>query len=301
MGKFGPPHEDPIHAEESTSVRNPLATAGLTMGLLSILMVAVSLMWGRPLFWITSVPAMAFGFLGMRKVGRSFTKAPGYAGARVGFFLGLGIAIIMPLSISIALPLAFEVSKKGDQAQAINNCRKVMICLRLYSPDNCGSYPDVIPLTTNTSNEVFRTLFKAGVADDEKIFSCDLSPFKPDGKIGAFPDFKEALQKGENHWAMTRGLTDFSPGSFPLVYENAATSTGIPQWNADAAGMAKPGRCWPGGKVIIAFNDGSVVAKPLEAKHGEKVALAPSEDGSPIFWPSSSGSSASLEVLNVDR
>jgi hypothetical protein len=288
-------------ADRQDPGRNTLATASLVLGILSVLMVALSWRWKLPLFWITSVPAAVLGYLGMRKVSQSFTEVSGFARARAGFRLGLIVTLVLPLGAAIAIPLASKAGKKGEQARTINHCRMIMVCLRLYSPDNCGSYPDAVPTVTNTSNEVFRTLFIAGVANDESIFGCDSSPFKPDGKIGASPDFNEALKKGENHWAMTHGLTDSSPGNFPLVYENPATAAGVPKWNADAAGMAKPGRCWSDGNVAIGFNDGSVEFRALEAKHGKEVPLASNGDGSAAFWPASSGSSASLEVLNVDR
>jgi len=180
----------------------------------------------------------------------------------------------------------------GERKEAMDHCRQIIIGLRLYSPDNSGMYPDWIyfvdeqtisrktgggkgPIRASnkpvSSNEVFRDLFRAGIyttVKDELIFGCPRSPFHPDGHVGADPDWKEALQSGENHWAMMSDMTDSSPSEFPLVFENPADDSMPPRWNTDAAGQAKPGRCWPDRTVLIGFNDGSVRWMPLEAGHG---------------------------------
>ena len=153
-----------------------------------------------------------------------------------------------------------------------------MIALKSWAGDHDGRYPE-----GPTANDAFRQLFVGEYLEDERAFTSPLSPYHGDDKIGTAPDFRLALQAGENHWAMTRGLNDSSNGNAPLVFENPVTATWPPRWNADAANQPKPGRCWKSGRVVIGRNDGSIAAEILADIKGTSVPLAPLMGGKDLF------------------
>jgi hypothetical protein len=207
---------------------------------------------------------------------------------------------VLGLIASVFIPTFAKVAEPGNQTRAIHNCKQIITSLKLYSDDSSPKYPTHDLPDARTSNDVFRLLFKMGVVDSEAIFACPLSgDGNPDGNIGKAPDYAEALKAGENHWAMTKGIDDHNAGNIPLVYESPADATWPPKWNPDAAGTTKKGRTWNGGRVVIGFNDGSVVAMPLESTKGECVGLRPRADGTPIFPNPPPGQK--YEVLDVAR
>ena len=187
--------------------------------------------------------------------------------------------------------------RKASMTKAVSNCRQIDIALRAYASDHDGRYPDAAVAHPRNSNELFRKLFTEEYLSDERIFGCPMSGAVPDGNIGQPPDFLEALKRGENHWAMTKGLTDASPPSMPLVFENPAVATWPPKWNVDEVETPRPGRVWKGGKVIIGFNDGSAEMMPLQSAGGAAVGLAPRADGTPVF----PDVHPAPEILNVER
>ncbi|OAI56997.1 hypothetical protein AYO49_00315 [Verrucomicrobiaceae bacterium SCGC AG-212-N21] len=163
----------------------------------------------------------------------------------------------------------------GQITKSIANCRQIIIAMRLYAADHAGAYPDSKVPSAIDSNVVFRELIKSGALEDEKIFGCGASRYTPDGLIGAAPEYADAVTPGENHWAMTKGLDDSSPGGIPLVFENPADATWSPTWNPDMAGRNVKGRTWSGGKVIIGTNDTSVELMKLTSPKGTRVPLKP--------------------------
>jgi hypothetical protein len=176
-----------------------------------------------------------------------------------------------------------DMTLRSQKVVAMGYCKQIINMCRLYSSDASGTFPDspdngVVP---KTANEAFRRLFKMGICDYEMVFGCPLSPFEPDGNIGTAPDWVQALQKGENHWALVAGLDDSSSGLYPLILENPVDDSMPPSWNADAAGQKRSGRCWPDGKVLVGFIDGSVMFMPLEARSGQKVPLKPRQGSRP--------------------
>ncbi len=185
--------------------------------------------------------------------------------------------LVLLASILSALAVASvkEYRENCTIAKPIANCRQIILSIRLYAPDEDGSYPDARVPGAIDSNAVFRELFKAGTLEDEKIFGCGASPFNPDGDIGTRPDYAHALESGENHWAMTSGLNDKAPGNMPLVYENPAEAAWPPTWNADMKGLPAKGRVWADGGVILGTNDTSVEWLKLASRTGERVRLKP--------------------------
>jgi hypothetical protein len=172
-----------------------------------------------------------------------------------------------------------KVQERGLITKGISNCRQIITSLRIYSSDHNGKYPDAFLKDKRTANAAFRILFEEQCIDNEMIFGCPVSPLVPDGKIedtyiGNNGKYGDALEPGENHWMLTAGLTDASPGAIPLVYENALTATWSPKWNADKVGKEVRGRAWTTG-IIIGMNDSSVSIQPLAAKSGKAVGLKP--------------------------
>jgi hypothetical protein len=193
------------------------------------------------------------------------------------WFLSVFLIILLSLMCSgIFFSRASNCSegRKGI-SKSIFNCRQIILSMRLYAADHDGAYPDsAVPFATD-SNTAFRQLIVSGSVEDEKIFGSGNSPFIPDGDIGEEPAFLRAVEPGENHWAMTRGLDEKSPPGIPLVYENPVEATWPPTWNADAAEKKIKGRSWKGGKVIIGTQDTSVELMKLESTKGAKVTTKP--------------------------
>jgi len=184
----------------------------------------------------------------------------------------LVVITIIAILASLAVPAFTMVQTQGNQMKGVSNCKQIILSLKQFSKDNNSQYPDSVanPLTgsqAQTANDAFRFMIQEQIVTDERIFGCPAG-FNPDNNIGQPPNYGQALMPGENHWAMTAGQTDTTPGNMPVVYENPATIGWPPQWNADLSGQVKPGRTWTGGAIIIGRNDGSVAVEKLNGKRG---------------------------------
>jgi len=184
----------------------------------------------------------------------------------------LVVITIIAILASLAVPAFTMVQTQGNQMKGVSNCKQIILSLKQFSKDNNSQYPDSVPNpltggTAQNANDAFRYLVQEQIVTDERIFGCPAG-YNPDNNIGIAPGFGMALTAGENHWAMTAGQTDTTPGNMPMVFENAASNGWPPQWNADVAGQIKPGRTWPGGVIIIGRNDGSVAVEKLNGKRG---------------------------------
>ena len=174
--------------------------------------------------------------------------------------------------------------------QGVNNCRQIIISLHAYAGDHGGRLPGGA-----TANEAFRQLIKDGQLEDERVFTCPCSPYVPDNELGTPPDYSQALEAGENHWAMTKGLTDSAPGDTPLVFENPAVKSWPPLWDTRLQGVAQPGRVWKGGKIIVGRADGSVNTEKL-SDASPMASLAPVKDGKNLFEMA-----GPQEILDVEK
>ncbi len=187
-------------------------------------------------------------------------------------------AAVLLLFIAILWPIYGLMTVTAKQIRTVSAARQIVGLLLTYAADHDGHYPDHGRDTAGlTSNEAFRELVKEGLVQDETIFGCELSRFKPDGNLGQAPGFDEALTAGENHWMMVSGLGDRSPGHYPLVLENAADASWPPRWLATASWFSRKisailgepparGRAWADGTIIIAFNDAVVQTVKLDPK-----------------------------------
>jgi hypothetical protein len=211
-----------------------------------------------------------------------------------------GIVLVLLLCV-LAMAAHARIREQRQIPGPVANCRHILLTIRLYAADEGGRYPDASVPGAKDSNTVFRELIKVGSVEDEKFFGCGATCFVPDGNIGKAPDYARAVEPGENHWAMTKGLNDKSPGGVPLVYENPAEATWPPTWNADAAGMMVKGRSQNGGKVIIGTNDTSVQLMTLASPRRGKVHLKSlGSEGLDLFSQWTQGSEAAkYSILDV--
>ena len=197
---------------------------------------------------------------------------------RMGCGTLLFIGFLLLLAIGFLIPPFGGIQEKARVMEACNNGRQILNFLQSYAADHNGQFP-----SGTTANDAFREFFKAGMLDDERVFTAAFSPYEPDNIIGEAPDYEDALQAGENHWAMTKGLTSQSAKDTPLIFENPALSSWPPFWNTEAAAVKEPGRVWKSQRIIIGRVDGSIQAEPLGPKIGPHATLAPIKDGKNLF------------------
>ena len=194
---------------------------------------------------------------------------------------------VLVLMAGLASSIVSHFLVKRDQMRAASDLSLVLNLMRSYASEFDGHYPDFAgqnlskgkDLPKRTSNSAFRRLIQEGMIQDERVSGCAYSRFKPDGNIGTAPDYEEAFAPGENHWMMVAGLSDRSPGHYPLILENAVDASWPPKWLpsplllsrwfASLRGELPPrGRSWPGNTILIGFNDGSIETVQLESKDG---------------------------------
>lgn len=214
----------------------------------------------------------------------------------------LVVITIIAILASLAVPTFNVIQDKANQMKGTNNCRQIIMAMKLFASDNSGIYPDSVtnPQTGSTAqsaNDAFRMLIQEELLPDERIFGCPSSKYLPDGNIGQAPVYGLALEPGENHWAMTRGQTESAVGTMPMVYENPVSPSWPPLWNCDAAGTLAPGRAWRGGKIIIGLNDNSVNVEKLASKSGASVGPAMRQGGMNLFTQASPNQPQ--QILNV--
>jgi len=214
----------------------------------------------------------------------------------------LVVITIIAILASLAVPTFNVIQDMANQTSAANNCRQIIMSMKIFANDNNSIYPDTYnnPQTGGmalTANDAFRVLIQEEIIQDERIFGAKASSFQPDNNIGTSPSFDQALQAGENHWALTQGQTTSSNGIMPLVFENPLAPSWPPQWNCDAAGQPKPGRAWRGGKIIIGRNDNSVNVESLATKKGPAVGPKSMAGGYDIFTMASQNQPQ--QILNI--
>lgn len=234
---------------------------------------------------ITGFPAIIMGVMALNRIGKSQGALGGKGLAIAGLCCACTLGITGTAMIAgLAIPAFNQVQERAKIMQAASSARQIVISLKSYAGDNSGQYPDADKnASPQTSNDAFRLLFVAGLLEDEHAFIIQNSPFEPDNLIGSPPEFKQALEAGENHWAMTKGLSDSADGNAPLIFENPVEASWPPMWDCNQAGKKVPGRAWRSGKIIIARNDGSVMAEQLESIRGDRVPLRADTDGKDLF------------------
>ncbi len=177
-------------------------------------------------------------------------------------WLQWGVAVaVMLLMASLYVPTFARISPMANQSTTSNNCRQIIMALKIYAEENNGVIPD-----GETANLVFRKLIQKEVVQDERIFGGKVSPFVPDDNIGIAPNFEEAVSPGENHWMIVVGLKPGNAATIPFVYENTTNHAWPPIWRIDSQSLPLRGRVWRGGKIIVGRLDNSVNVENLVKK-----------------------------------
>lgn len=155
-------------------------------------------------------------------------------GCLVKGFIGL---LFVSLLAALGTPMMGVVGDNANQMKASNNCRQIIMAMKLYASDHNGQYP-----TGATANDAFRRLIQEELLPDERIFGSPASRYMPDGNIGFQPEYSSALMPGELHWMLVDGMDEKSPGNHALVFENSLNTTWPPRWDPKAKGSAVRGR-----------------------------------------------------------
>ncbi len=234
---------------------------------------------------VTGLPAIIFGIVALKKIkssgGRQGGRGLAIGGMAAGLVLGLvGTALLA----SLLVPAYEAVQVRARLLQSATHARQIMMAMKSYASDNGGLYPDADPrVNPANSNQAFRELFKRRYLQDESIFATPSGEGDPDHDIGTPPDFAEALQRGENGWAMSKGMSAAAPGGAPLIFEAPTIAVWPPRWRV--VSVSDPGDVErPLGKVVIGRNDGSVASETLQRPRAfEPVLLLPMADGSSAF------------------
>ena len=277
---YAPPKPVPISMQRVAGVQpmpkrgtgpSGLAIASLVLGIVSACAGA-----------LTGLPAVITGIMALRKVaaGRAEGRGLAIAGIVCGVLLGVaGTALVS----GMVLPAFAKVQQRARLMQQTNTARQIVAALKSYAGDNGGLSPDADPrIVPTSSNVVFRELIKYHYLDDERVFATPWGKEQPDGKIGTRPDYAEALQRGENGWAMSKGMTDQVSGNAPLIFEAPSISAWPPRWQVQSTDQAENAPLRD--KVVIGRNDGSVTHELLQrARAFEPVGVRPSPDGTTIF------------------
>lgn len=234
---------------------------------------------------VTGLPAIIFGIVALKKIkasrGRQGGRGLAIGGMAAGLVLGLcGTALLAALLV----PAYEAVQVRARLMQSATHARQIVIAMKSYASDNGGLYPDADPrVSPANSNQAFRELFKRRYLQDESIFATPSGEGDPDNDIGTPPDFADALQRRENGWAMSKGMSDAVPGAAPLIFEAPTIAVWPPRWRVTS--VSDPGDVErPLGKVVIGHNDGSVASESLQRPRAfEPVPLLPVADGSSLF------------------
>jgi len=172
------------------------------------------------------------------------------------------ISIIAVLA-SVAIP-AFTGAQMTAQINAASqNARGIFLGLSTYAVDQSGTYP----VAENNSNEAFRQLMPNYI-DNEKPFYVGASAWhqaakggKPDEDIGNAPEYQQALERGENHWAYISGLNNTSTSSIPIIADGFTDTPGV----YTNIPNQKGGR-WKGTKAIMVYLDGQAKPEALDTR-----------------------------------
>lgn len=177
------------------------------------------------------------------------------------------VVLVLVLAVIYLLPYRHMISHISDQTKAANNCRQIIVALKIWASDNNGVFPDTGTPPPTSSNQVFRKLIRDGIVKDERIFGGTNSPFLPDSELGNAPDYPRSLEPGENHWAMLAGLKIDNDGTHPQIFENTSNSQRPPRWLVNQTQPVR-GRTWKSGRIIVGRLDNSVNSEQLVERNG---------------------------------
>jgi prepilin-type N-terminal cleavage/methylation domain-containing protein len=219
---------------------------------------------------------------------------------RQGFTLVELLIVISIIAVlaGVALPAIGKAKETADRTASASNAGNIFKMLTLYASDNDGAYPK----GESSSNDAFRQLFIEGIAQDEKPFKVTGSQWHsaaktngPDGDIGSAPNYEQALERGENHWAYTSGLNQTSNGNLPIIMDGFVEG----QIGSYTNLKTKKGGVWGGSNAIIVYTNGSAVQEKLD-KREYKVKKKSSGSEVDLFSSSYSEELSTENILNPE-
>lgn len=198
------------------------------------------------------------------------TTAPSGGRLRRGFTLVELLVVITVIAIlaAIAIPTTQTALRTARGARETSNLKQVVSSLGQFKADT-GVFPGQRYAdnqssgegggSVNSSNDAFRQLFEAGVADQglEPLFwveGAEVSPLKPDGKTtGSSGEYaeNETLKSGNVGWAYVHNLPSSPPSNAPLAMDALASGGSFP---AELRGK----------KILAGFVDSSVTSVKLD-------------------------------------
>jgi hypothetical protein len=185
--------------------------------------------------------------------------------AATGCATAAGIVIVLFVLASISDPFgpfAKRTDRNARLSAASSTARGIHMALLNYAADHNGEFPTA---TTN-SNEAYRKLIP-GYLDNEKpffVWGCAWhkpKDMKQPENVGEPPDYGQALERGENHWAYVSGHGKDSSSALPIIADGFSEVVGVYTDNP-----TKKGGVWRGDKAIVVYVDGSVKTEPLDPK-----------------------------------
>ena len=192
-----------------------------------------------------------------------------------GFTLIELLVVISIIAILAGLGLrAFPAAiKKARLTESTSNAKQILLTVKLFAHDNDGAYPfetvsidgGVTPGAAFTaasySNKAFDNLIYSGKYPIGKGFFINKnSAYCKGAKTDANATEAKTVNKGQCDWNYIAGLSDASPGTWPLITTATKSATDLTYTNDKSA----KGGVWDGTDAIVGFCDGS--ARPVSEK-----------------------------------
>jgi hypothetical protein len=152
---------------------------------------------------------------------------------------------------------------------AAMQARAIYTACRLYAQDHEGRFPTAESGATEAFRKLFPDIFQEEVAFyvPGSAWHDEAPDGKPDGNIGAKPDWAACLERGENHWAYVTGFTDSGDPGLPVIADGFAE--GRPGYYTDDP--RKKGGVWKGTKAVVVYGSGAAKAERLSPRTGFRV------------------------------
>lgn len=218
---------------------------------------------------------------------------------RLRAFVVVGLLAFWTIPFLVLLSAERVAKETTAKTRVIQNLSgPIKTALMAYAADHQGQFPDAPELAGNpgpqTSNAAFRRLFEGGYLKDEKAFMVKQGAAQADGDTSA-PE--KILAKGENHWALAKGLKIPSDERIPLMWEAPLAGNWDPIWDSSRK-RAEWGSTWSDRTVILMTVAGNVAS--IRIKTGELYKkgpgrLAPTEGRTNFFQRHPDGDSLGPE------
>ena len=187
-----------------------------------------------------------------------------------GFTLIELLVVISIIAILAGLGLrAFPAAiKKARLTESTSNAKQILLTVKLFASDNDGAYPSETvspdggvtpgtPLAAGTfSNKAFDNLIFSGKYPIGKGFFINKNSgwCKP-AVNDTTTEHAKTVRPGQCDWMYILGLSDASPGTWPLI--TTATAAAALTYTND---KSVKGGVWGGTDAIVGFCDGSAKA-----------------------------------------